>query len=77
MPFNPHNQEKFVPMEKRVTTLEVSMFYIAENFNGLRTDLKPVFDFVARSKGALVALIFSASAFGGIVAEVTRHILDK
>jgi hypothetical protein len=48
-----------------------------DSINGIRSDIKDIYEFVNRSKGSLAALLLCASALGGVVVAVTSWVLAR
>jgi len=50
---------------------------VFESINGIRTDIKDIYEFINRSKGSVAALLLCSSALGGIVVAVVSWALTR
>lgn len=50
---------------------------VFQSINGIRTDIKDIYEFINRSRGSVAALMLCASALGGVVVAVVSWGLAK
>jgi hypothetical protein len=47
------------------------------SINGIRSDIKDIYEFINRSRGGIVVLLLCASALGGVVVAVVSWALTR
>lgn len=50
---------------------------VYNSINGIRSDIKDIYEFINRSRGSVAVLLLSASALGGVVVAVVSWTLTK
>ncbi len=50
---------------------------VSESINGIREDIKDIYEFINRSRGGIAALVLVSSALGGVVVAVVSWALAR
>ena len=50
---------------------------VFQSINGIRDDIKDIYEFINRSRGSVATLLLSASALGGVVVAVVSWALAR